>query len=159
MSRPDWSPTRLTADSPTLPEVLRLIRDSFAYMEGRIDPPSSMHRLTDESLRQQAQDEEVWIIGNPPTAVMFLTAKPGRLYLSKLAVDQSRRGQGLARSLVDWAETRARATGHTVLELQTRIELVENHTVFARLGFVKTGETAHPGYNRTTSITMQKRLG
>ncbi|MCI5085719.1 MAG: N-acetyltransferase, partial [Rhodovulum sp.] len=34
--------------------LLRLIRTSFAYMDGRIDPPSSMHQLTVDTLRQTA---------------------------------------------------------------------------------------------------------
>ena len=74
-------------------------------------------------------------------------------------MDASKRGTGLARQLVDLAGTRARALGFDILELKTRVELVENHAAFARLGFVKTGEAAHPGYDRPTSIIMQKRLG
>ena len=42
------------------------------------------------------------------------------------------------------------------LELQTRIELTENHATFGALGFKKIAETAHPGYSRPTSITMRK---
>ena len=155
----DVTPRRLAPDSPDFPQVLQLIRDNFAFMDGRIDPPSSMHRLTEDGLRRQAEDGEVWVIGTHPDAVIFLTRKPGRLYLSKLTVDASKRGAGLARQLVDLAETRARALGFDTLELQTRVELVENHATFAKLGFVKTGETAHPGYDRPTSIIMQKRLG
>ena len=45
------------------------------------------------------------------------------------------------------------------LELETRIELTENHETFAALGFVKVSEGAHPGYDRTTFITMRKTLG
>ncbi len=56
------------------------------------------------------------------------------------------------------AEDCARQTGHAVLELETRIELTENHDTFAALGFVKTGEHAHDGYDRPTFITMRKRL-
>ncbi|WP_254055792.1 N-acetyltransferase [Ruegeria sp. EL01] len=137
---------------------MRLIRDSFAYMEGRIDPPSSMHRLSEIEVRRQAQEAEVWTIGERPDAVMFLTPKPKCLYLSKLAVDTDRRGVGLARCLVDMAKIRAKALGLPVLELQTRIELVENHAAFARMGFRKTAESAHPGYDRATFITMQRRL-
>ncbi|WP_170400984.1 GNAT family N-acetyltransferase [Ruegeria arenilitoris] len=145
-------------DSARLTEVLHLIRETFAYMEGRIDPPSSMHRLTMEELQRQARDGEIWGIGDRPDAVVFLTPKPDCLYLSKLAVAQNKRGQGLARRLVEVAERRARAKGFRALELQTRIELVENHATFARLGFAVTRETTHPGYDRTTSLTMRKRL-
>ncbi len=159
MTGTDTTPIRLAPDSPVIPGVLTLIRDSFAFMEGRINPPSSMHRLSTSDVRQQARQGEIWVIGDRPDAVVFLTPKPGCMYLSKLAVDKDRRGLGLARRLVDLAEMRAAAMGLQVLELQTRVELVENHSAFGRMGFRKSGETAHPGYDRTTSITMQKHLG
>lgn len=44
-------PRRPGPDDPCLAEVLALIRCSFAYMDGRIDPPSSMHRLTLSALQ------------------------------------------------------------------------------------------------------------
>lgn len=151
-------PYPVAPDSPQIGAILNLIRTSFAYMDERIDPPSSMHRLTEKTVADHAAQHEIWALGTPPLAVVFLTAKPGRLYLGKLAVDASMRGQGLARQLVTQAEARARALGLPVLELETRVELVENHAAFARLGFVKTGESAHPGYDRPTSITMQKPI-
>jgi len=63
----------------------------------------------------------------------------------------------LARLDVD--ALRARDHGRTALELQTRIELTENHATFAALGFAKVAETAHPGYTRATSITLRRRVG
>lgn len=158
MTKATLTPVRLDPDSPLIADVLKLIQDSFAFMDGRIDPPSSMHRLSEKSMQKQARDGEIWILGAPPCAVLFLQRKPDCLYLSKLAVDNRRRGEGLARRLVDHAGIRAQEMGVAVLELETRVELVENHTAFGRLGFEKTGETAHPGYDRATSITMQKRL-
>lgn len=152
------SPYRVAPDSPQIRAILSLIRKSFAFMDGRIDPPSSMHRLTEETVADHAARHEIWALATPPLAVVFLTVKPGRLYLGKLAVDAGLRGQGLARRLVAQAETRARALGLPVVDLETRVELVENHATFAKLGFVQTGETAHPGYDRPTSITMQKTL-
>jgi ribosomal protein S18 acetylase RimI-like enzyme len=137
--------------------VLGLIRRAFAGMEGRIDPPSSMHRLTVEDVAEQARTGEVWVIP-PLKACMFLTVKPGRLYLGKLAVDPELQGRGLARQMVATAEQRARDLGLPVLELETRVELVENHAVFQRLGFVETGRKAHEGFDRPTSITFQKRV-
>lgn len=140
------------------PAVLALIRESFAYMDGRIDPPSSMHRLSQAALAETARTAEIWAIGTPPRACVILTPKRQALYLGKLAVAAEARGQGLARRLVELAESRARALGLTFLELQTRIELVDNHTTFVRLGFVETGRTAHAGFDRPTSITMRKML-
>jgi hypothetical protein len=45
-----------------------------------------------------------------------------------------------------------------VLELQTRVELEENHAAFRAMGFAEAGRTAHPGYDRPTSITFRKDL-
>lgn len=153
------TPQRLLPGDPRLAQVLRLIQDSFAFMDGRIDPPSSMHRLTLETLSQQAETAEVWALGDPVAACVVLTPKPDCLYLGKLAVDARQRGAGLARRMVDLAIERARALGLPELELQVRVELVENHATFARLGFVRTGETAHAGYDRPTSITMRRPVG
>lgn len=138
--------------------LLSLIQTEFAFMDGRIDPPSSMHRLTAEDIARQARDEEIWTIGKPPVACVFLTRKGDALYIGKLAVAEHLRGQGLARTMVDLAAHRAKAQGLSVLELQVRVELTENQMAFAAMGFVETGRTAHAGYDRPTSITMQKRL-
>lgn len=136
--------------------VLALLHRAFAGMEGRIDPPSSLHQLTEESLAKQSVEGEVWVIGATVVACIFLTPKPHALYLGKLAVDPAHLRQGHARRLIDQAETRARALGLPVLELQTRVELVENHQVFRALGFAKVAATAHPGFDRPTSLTFQR---
>ncbi|MDE4131853.1 GNAT family N-acetyltransferase [Phaeobacter sp. QD34_3] len=147
---------RLNPEEPRLEAVLDLIRSSFAFMEGRIDPPSSMRDLTPQSLAEQCRKGEIWVIGTPPLACMFLTPKQDCLYLGKLAVAESSRGMGLARSLIDHALRRARDLGLPAVELQTRVELVENHAAFARLGFVQTGSTAHPGFDRPTSLVFRR---
>ena len=149
-------PRRLSHDDPSIPDVLTLIRAAFAAMEGRIDPPSSMHRLDAAAVSDQAQRGEIWTLGTPPVACVFLTPREGALYLGKLAVAGDHRGRGLARRLVDHAATRARALGLPALELQTRIELAENHAAFSRMGFMTTGTTTHPGYDRPTSVTMRR---
>lgn len=139
--------------------ILRLIRAAFAYMDGRIDPPSSMHRLTEAEIAANAETGEIWVIGTPPRACVFLTLQPDALYLGKLAVAAHHRGQGLARALLAVAEARAKALGLAWLELETRVELVENHRMFAALGFHEIGRTAHSGFDRPTSITLRKRVG
>lgn len=140
--------------------LLRLIQTSFAYMEGRIDPPSSMHRLTAEAIARQAETGEVWVIEDEghPVACVFLTPHENALYIGKLTVAAGYRGRGLAWRLIETAQARAEAMGLPLLELQSRIELVENHAAFASMGFVLAGETAHPGFDRPTSLTFRKQL-
>ena len=136
------------------PALLALIQRAFAGMEGRIEPPSSLDRLTANDLAAS----EVWVIGTPAQACMVLTPKPGRLYLGKLAVEPGLQGQGHGRALVRAAEQRALALGLAVVELETRVELVENHAIFGKLGFLEVGRKAHPGFDRPTSITFAKSV-
>lgn len=147
----DRQPRRIAGDDPALHDVLALIRQAFAGMEGRIDPPSSMHRLTAADLA--APTVEVWAIGRPPAACVVLTPQADTLYLGKLAVALQMLGQGLARILVDHAVARARVHGLPSVTLQVRVELTENQRIFTSLGFAEVGRTAHPGYDRPTSIT------
>lgn len=149
-------PRRLMPDDPALPQVLSLMQSAFAYMDGVIDPPSSIHALTLEGLTQSPS--EVWAMGTPPIAAMVLTPKRDALYLGKLAVTDDSRGKGLARVMVDAALARARALGLGAVELQIRIELTRNQTVFAAMGFAEVVRTAHPGYDRPTSITYRRAV-
>lgn len=138
--------------------LLRLIQTEFAYMDSRIDPPSSMHRLTVADIAAQAASGEIWVAGLPPVACVFLTPKTDALYVGKLVVAGDQRGHGHARRLIERAEIRARDLGLGGLELQVRVELVENQRAFARMGFVKTAATAHAGYDRPTSFTYRKAV-
>ena len=152
-------PTRLSQEDD-FHAVLGLIQQSYAYMEARIDPPSSMHSLTVDKIARQAQEQEVWAITHAIdlVACVFFSFKPHTVYIGKLAVAQSHRRQGLASILIDRAEERARNRGLKLLELESRVELTENHAAFATLGFKKVSESAHDGYSRPTAITMQKQL-
>lgn len=137
-----------------------LLQDCFAFMEGRIDPPSSLARMTPESLREKAHEEILVIVlsGDELVACGYLKETADTLYLGKLAVKSGFRRQGILASIVKLAEKMARELGKSALELQTRVELVENHETFDAVGFVQTGESSHPGYERPTSITMKKFL-
>ena len=68
--------------------LLRLIQTNFAYMEGRIDPPSSMHDLTTEAIERQSESGEIWVVEDDghPIACVFLTPREGALYIGKLTV-------------------------------------------------------------------------
>jgi len=136
--------------------ILALTKQAFAYMDGRIDPPSSVHRLSVDALA--APGHEVWAIGYPPKASIVMTPRSDVLYVGKLAVVEAERGRGLARLLIDHAEVRAGELGLVWLELQTRIELTENHRAFESMGFVETERTAHPGYGQLTSLTLRRSV-
>jgi len=150
----------ISSDAAILPDVLELLHRSFAYMEDRIDPPSSLHRLTPANIRETARQGGLVgaFDGEELVGCVFLKYDGEALYVGKLAVEPGRQGHGIGRALILEAERRAADRDFLKVTLQTRIELIENHTAFAKMGFVKTGETAHDGYDRPTSITMTKIL-
>lgn len=138
--------------------VLALIRGAFGYMDGVIDPPSSMHLLTVDDIARQADTGEIWAIGLPPVACAFLIPKGDWLYLGKLAVAANHRNKGLARGLVNRAMHRAAEMGLQGVELQTRIELTANQATFAAMGFEETSRSAHAGFDRPTTLTYRRHL-
>jgi predicted N-acetyltransferase YhbS len=140
-------------------ELLKLICEAFAYMDGVIDPPSSAHALTLENLRQKANDEVCFIARDENGKLLgciFCKAEPATLYIGKLAVSPLAQGKGIGAALCAVAEQTAQQLGLKALRLQTRIELIANHWTFGRWGFVKTEERSHAGYQRITYIEMQK---
>ncbi len=138
--------------------VHTLLTAAFASMDGIIDPPSSLGRMTPADLAAEAQASELWVLEPGPVACMILTDKGDTLYMGKLAVAASHRGQGLSRVMIDHAAARARALGRPSVTLQTRVELTANHAAFRAMGFAEIARTAHPGYDRPTSITYRRRL-
>jgi len=150
------TPRRLGPEDPGLAAALDLVREAFRFMDGVVDPPSSIHRLDLAAMARVAAEGEVWVIGDPPLACVTLSPGEGHLYLGKLAVAETARGQGLARRLVELACDRARAMGLPEVRLQTRVELTGNQAAFRAMGFVEVGRTAHPGYGRPTSVTYAR---
>lgn len=153
------APQRLLPQDDPGP-MLALLKAGFASMQGRIDPPSSLERMTTADLSRLAAEAEIWVLrdGGQLLACMILTRKPDHLYLGKLTVAASHRGHGLARRLIDHACTRAQALGLPAVQLQSRVELLENHMAFAAMGFQQIAATAHPGFDRPTSLTFERRV-
>jgi GNAT superfamily N-acetyltransferase len=140
--------------------LLALLRESFAYMQGRIDPPSSLDGMGEAELRAKAARERLLLARDGPRLLgcAFADLREDCVWIGKLAVAASARRQGIASALIDAAEALARAHGRPYLELQTRIELLENQATFAALGFERVALSAHPGYSHATSVTLRKRL-
>ena len=160
MTEPDKTLWLIPSDDAALYDALALLRASFQYMDARIDPPSSIHSLTVGGMQAHCRKGgEIWAMGRPLIACMFLTPKKANtLYLGKLAVKEGMRGQGICRTLVDHAASRAADLGLSALELETRVELTENHRVFSRLGFTIVGAGSHVGYDRPTDFLLRKPI-
>ncbi|MEP9372063.1 GNAT family N-acetyltransferase [Mesorhizobium sp. KR1-2] len=151
---------RMPPDFSRWDELLALILDAFAYMNGVIDPPSSALKLTPANLAAKTREEAVFLAtsGEHLLGCVFAASQPDHFYVGKLAVARGAQGAGVGRRLLEAVERYARESGKPVLELQARIELTGNQHAFRKLGFAETARTAHAGYDRPTSITMRKVL-
>jgi len=147
---------QLNPGDDALAQALDMMRVAFAGMDGRIDPPSSITTLTLEGLDETAATSEVWVTGDPVVGTVILSPKRHVLYVGKLAVRDRRKGVGAG--LMHLAQERAAALGFGWLELQSRVELVEVHAVFKRLGFHEVARTTHTGFSRPTSIVFRKAV-
>jgi GNAT superfamily N-acetyltransferase len=79
-------------------------------------------------------------------------------HFGQLGVVPSFRGQGLGRSLVEAVEARAKATGHTVMALDTARPATGLVDLYKRWGYEPVGEHDwRPGVNYL-SVVMAKRL-
>ena len=146
---------------PDAAAFLLLLKKAFAYMDGRIDPPSSLHRMTPQDVINFAEKEALLAVYGThgrPVACLFATLRPDHVYLGKWAVDPAHQGQGYGQSLLKKVEQLARDRGAAYLLLETRIGLADNHAAFAHLGFREVGRTSHPGFDRPTSVTMRRDL-
>ena len=143
------------AKASELSSVLDLIQQQFSYMDGRVDPPSSMHDLKVDDLAGQ----DVWVVGEPLRACMILSSKEDHLYLGKVAIRPDCRGKGLLRELIKKTENIASQYGFKSIVLESRIELMEVHRAFSGVGFVEIGRGSHKGFDRDTYIIMERRIG
>ncbi len=135
-----------------------LIRATFAGQP--VDPPPSAARETAETLAAHiaAHGGAGWDGATGLVGVLLWSERSGALYIGRLAVAAAARRQGIARRLVDFAEVEARRRGLPRLRLGVRVELTSNHRLFAACGFVEVGRSTHEGYDRPTSIDMEKAL-
>ncbi len=138
-----------------------LLVDTYRYMDGRIDPPSSLHRMSAADLRAKAGEERLIVAAADDGRLigcLFCRPEDDWLYVGKMAVAADLQGAGIGRHLIEGARSMARERHLRGLELETRIELTENHEAFGRMGFVKVADQSHEGYSRVTNIRMRAPL-
>jgi len=159
-TRDDVAKIELDPRAPDWDELHSLITAAYAYMSGRIDPPSSLLAMVPADFAQKAADEHLIVasVDGRLVGCVFCRRKSEWLYIGKLAVSPARQRSGVGRLLINAAQKLADEEGLAGLELETRIELTENHRAFDRLGFVTVAELSHPGYTRITSIRMRSPL-
>ena len=69
--------------------------------------------------------------------VLVLAVTQEGFLLENVAVEPSRRGTGLGRTLLGLAETEARRAGFESIYLYTHAKMSENRVLYARIGYVE----------------------
>lgn len=137
-----------------------LLRAAYAPMEGRIDPPSFLTQMTVSDIARKARSEDLYLAreGQHPVACGFGIAREGVYEIGKIAVAAAYRRQGYARAVLNAAAVRARQLGLPALQLYARVELVENHATYIKLGFQQHGLFTHHGFAHPTAIIFRRAL-
>ena len=98
---------------------------------------------------------QVWLAGEPVTAVLVLVPEPNSMLVDNVAVAPHAQGTGLGRRLMEFAERQALARGLKRITLYTNEIMSENLAIYARLGYRETARHSQDGYNR---VFMEKDL-
>lgn len=93
---------------------------------------------------------EVFVLADPDIAglIVLRPLPERRLLIENVAVDQQRRGHGLGRELMAFAEAEARARGLRELRLYTHEAMTENIEWYGRLGWEEYERRAEVGFAR-----------
>ena len=132
-------------------EIVQYCTDSLGIRSRKEEVRQEIGRYVDESEKNSFTMMSVGCgTAQPMLEVMKDVIAKGR-QASLILIDQDPIALAAAEEL-------ARGLRLPALRLETRIELTGNHATFARWGFVRTAENAHPGFTRITSIEMRKAL-
>ena len=145
------------ADAPTL---LHVLQSAFEEYRGRLDPPSGAHTDTVERIRQKMRAARAVLAYLDDAAVgcVFYEDEADVVYFSRLGVLPAYRRQGIARTLIEYVETRTRAAGLTRVRLGVRIGLLHLRAYYERMGYRFLQDRYHDGYLQPTYTILEKEL-
>jgi GNAT superfamily N-acetyltransferase len=82
--------------------------------------------------------------------------KGDAMFLENVAVEPAAAGSGIGKSLIAFCEAEARRLGLAAVTLYTNEKMVENLSIYPKLGYVETDRRSEDGFNR---VFFEKRLG
>jgi ribosomal protein S18 acetylase RimI-like enzyme len=130
------SPRRATAaDAAALNALARAAYAVYVPLIGREPMPMAVDWAT------LLPVQETWIVDGPSgeaVASLALELQPDHLVIWSIAVAPAHQGRGLGRSLMTFAETRARALQRSEIRLFTNARMERNIAHYRRLGYAET---------------------
>jgi GNAT superfamily N-acetyltransferase len=103
-------------------------------------------------------DRQVTVVehGGAIVGVVVLAVTDEGFLIDNVAVHPSRRGTGLGRVLLQFAEAEARRAGFDAIHLYTHEQMSENLALYSRIGYVEYDRRPQDGFSL---VYMRKQLG
>ena len=143
-----------------LPTALAVLHAAFEEYRAWLDPPSGVHRETVESLRRYLERGHLTLalLEHQVAGCVLYHAEDDHMYFGRLSVLPTFRNRGIARTLIDHVEARARELG-----LARDLESVSNAQQHKQDNYDTNGShfveaRAHAGYAQPTYDVLEKAL-
>ncbi len=94
-------------------------------------------------------------IGGKLAGVLVLMETAEGFLLENVAVDPARKGTGVGRALLQFAEAEAKRAGYDAIYLYTHEKMTENQALYAKIGYLEFGRRTDAGIAR---VYMRKQL-
>lgn len=140
--------------------IIVLLYAAFEEYIGVLDPPSSVHKQTAESI-QAKMGQAHWVLAeqdSAPVGCVMYENRGDYVYLGRLGVTPELRGRGIASALMRYVEARAQEIGVPAVQLSVRLTLSENRAMYERRGYRFLSYETHPGYPGPTYVTLGKNI-
>lgn len=143
-----------------IPAVVAIMRAAYAEYANRLDPPSGVHKETEESVAAKLARGGAAIAEIDGVAAGSVIYEPRDefMYLGRLAVLPEKRKLGLGRLLTSYVEDQARSADLPRVEMGVRAAIPQNVAYYQRLGYTILYEGRHAGYDHTTYYQMGKNV-
>lgn len=131
------------ASAADLPAIQHVVAAAYGKYLSRMDrPPAPLLRDYSRALGS------IWVAGRPVVGLISLTKLDESILIENVAVHPERQGTGLGRSLMEFAEQRARNCQIRRLALYTNEVMTENQAIYVHLGYRVTERLTEDGYRR-----------